>query len=101
MTGTLKSIECPNCKAAFTLEGYLDHCRNYNRALGTCTFGCPRCQAKVDCKIEHATLVLGYIYGSGSPHFAGMLEFGFPHLRVAVYDTGISVECCGKQWNIV
>jgi len=93
-------IECPSCKSNYDVEEFFDCCSSFYSSSNSFVFTCPKCKERIDSQVISGALILGYLYGAGEPHFAGMVEHKISGLSAKFSGSELSVSYSGGTWII-
>ena len=79
-------LECPNCRQSHALAALLDGDVRWVRSVDAVRMVCPTDGKGIEARLADGLVMWGYVYASGSLHFAGMVDVKVGGLAVSVGD---------------
>ena len=94
------NLQCWKCKIEPDVASYLNGVKVWWPLIETLQHICNICGYREEIQLKKDKIILGYIYGAGTAHFAAMLEIEVIGLEVIPNKDFLLVKLSNLTWQI-
>lgn len=94
-------MKCWKCEVEESIKAYLDGLTRWWPQLNALQHVCTACGYSEELQLQPGKILLGYIYGAGTAHFAAMEEISVPGLMIQERHTAIEITLNHRRWRVL